>query len=184
MLSELFGRNVLTAVIAVEGLLLFAGLNSAGAQQTPGVPPALVANLHSDFALFRRGLSSEPGVNLIGASVVSDEYPGGEIGGRLAFWWFGWPSETRQTVLSRALAQIHFIDQVAGTSQGVTLIRTRRDLEKVQSEHSVGLLLWMEGADPIVGDPSRVRLFYDCGVRAIMLTHLYNNALAGSSSPS
>jgi microsomal dipeptidase-like Zn-dependent dipeptidase len=85
--------------------------------------------------------------------------------------------------LSRALAQIHFIDQVAATSQSVTLIRTRKDLEKVQSQHSVGLLLWMEGADPIVGDPSRVRLFYEHGVRAIMLTHLYNNALAGSSSP-
>ena len=171
-------------MIVVEGLFLLAGLNSGGGEQSPDVPPALVANLHSDFAMFRRDLSSEPGVNLIGASVVSDEYPGGEIGGRFAFWWFGWPSEARQTVLSRALAQIQFIDQVAATSQGVTLIRTRKDLERVQSQHSVGLLLWMEGADPIVGDPSRVRLFYEHGVRAIMLTHLYNNALAGSSSPS
>jgi microsomal dipeptidase-like Zn-dependent dipeptidase len=34
------------------------------------------------------------------------------------------------------------------------------------------------------GDPASVRAFYERGVRAIMLTHLYNNALCGSSSPS
>jgi membrane dipeptidase len=86
--------------------------------------------------------------------------------------------------LSRALAQIDYIDQVAAANADVTIIQTKGDLDGVKSRHSVGLLLWMEGADPIADDPTRVRLFYQRGVRAIMLTHLYNNALGGSGSPS
>jgi membrane dipeptidase len=176
----------LAAAIAFAPVLL-------GAQSLVSRTPAenqsktrgdLVANLHSDFAMFRGDLSREQGVNLIGASIVSDEYPGGEIGGRLAFWWFGWPSDARRTVLSRALAQIDYIDHIAAARADVTLIRNKDDLERVKSQHSVGLLLWMEGADSVADDPSRVRVFYDRGVRAIMLTHLYDNALGGSGSPS
>ncbi len=95
------------AIIAVTLFLSVPQEQKSAAEETPSATPAyFVANLHSDFAMFRSDLSRERSVNLIGASIVSDEYPGGEIGGRLAFWWFGWPSEARQTVLSRALAQI------------------------------------------------------------------------------
>jgi membrane dipeptidase len=173
------------AIIAVALFLSVPQEQKSAAEETPSATPAyFVANLHSDFAMFRGDLSRERSVNLIGASIVSDEYPGGEICGRLAFWWFGWPSEARRTVLSRALAQIDYIDQVAAANADVTIIQTKGDLDGVKSRHSVGLLLWMEGADPIADDPTRVRLFYQRGVRAIMLTHLYNNALGGSGSPS
>ena len=183
-------RNVrVIASSAIIALAIFLPgpqvLQSAGPGETASAAPtSFVANLHSDFAMFRGDLSREPTVNLVGASIVSDEYPGGEIAGRLTFWWFGWPSDARRTVLSRALAQIDYIDQVATANKGVTIIRTKDDLDVVKSRHSVGLLLWMEGADPLADDPARVQLFYQRGVRAVMLTHLYNNALGGSGSPS
>jgi membrane dipeptidase len=134
--------------------------------------------------MFRGDLAREEGVNLIGASVVSDNYPGGEIGGRILFWWFGWPADARHSVLSRALAQIDWINELATAHRGVRLVRNKEDLDEVASSHSVGLLLWLEGADPVAGDPADVRAFYERGVRAIMMTHLYNNAFGGSSSPS
>ena len=183
-------RNVrVIALSAITALAIFLSgaqepLSAAPGETPSAAPTSFVANLHSDFAMFRGDLSREPSVNLIGASIVSDKYPGGETAGRLTFWWFGWPSDARRNVLSRALAQLDYIDKVAAASADVTVIRTKDDLDAVKSRHSVGLLLWMEGADPLADDPARVGLFYQRGVRAIMLTHLYNNALGGSGSPS
>ncbi len=42
----------------------------------------------------------------------------------------------------------------------------------------------MEGGAALVDDVSRVLTFYDRGVRVISLTHLNNNELGGSGSPS
>src|SRR5215469_6561521 len=72
---------------------------SSASQETRALEAGvdLIANLHSDFAMFRGDLAREQGVNLIGASVVSDDYPWGQITGRLTFWWFGWAAEDRRT---------------------------------------------------------------------------------------
>jgi membrane dipeptidase len=48
----------------------------------------------------------------------------------------------------------------------------------------MGLVLVMEGGEPLIDDPARVRTFSDRGVRAIMLTHARDSALGGSGSPS
>ena len=142
---------------------------------------ALIANLHADFAMFKSGLMREEGVNLVGTSVVSEE---SGIGSWLTFWWLGWSAEARRTPLSRALAQLDLIDGLVGADRRLRVIRSRQDLEEVAAEHSTGILICMEGGAPLVDDVNRVRTFYDRGVRVISLTHLNNNELGGSGSPS
>jgi membrane dipeptidase len=142
---------------------------------------ALIANLHSDFAMFKSGLSREEGVNLVGASIVSEE---SGIGSWLTFWWLGWSAEARRTPHSRALAQLDLIDRLVSSDRRLRVIRSREDLEEVSAKHSTGILICMEGGAALVDDVSRVRTFFDRGVRVISLTHLNNNELGGSGSPS
>ena len=142
---------------------------------------AFIANLHADFAMFRSGLAREQGVNLVGASVVSEE---NGIGSGLTFWWLGWSAEARRTPLSRALAQLDLIDGLVSADRRLRVVRYREDLEQVSADHSTGILICMEGGAAVVDDISRVRTFYDRGVRVISLTHLNNNELGGSGSPS
>src|SRR5262249_20039738 len=99
----------LAGAVATLWVVYTSVLSSRASESAPHeVSADLIANLHSDFAMFRGDLTG--GVNLIGASVVSDDYPGGPITGRIAFWWFDWPADARQSVLSRALAQIDWIN--------------------------------------------------------------------------
>lgn len=149
-----------------------------------------VANLHADFPMFGRDFTKptkgtvsdfsrmrEVGIRLVGASIC----PGGfEM--RLAAWWWGWSAQDRVTPLARARAQIGLVLQHAKLDPTLRIVRTRPDLEAVR-DGALGLLLTMEGGGALVDDPTRVREFYEHGVRTISLTHLWDNELGGSGSP-
>lgn len=156
---------------------------------------AIVADLHSDFAIFHgdprhtdaalaelRQMRSA-GVALVGASILGGGIVG-NFGMRAAFWWYGWPSGERESSFARATAQLALIDRLVAADPAVRIVRTSRDLSAVQDRHVMGLVLVMEGGEPLIDDLARVRAFYDRGVRAIMLTHARDNPFGGSGSPS
>src|SRR5260370_23337639 len=101
--------------------------------------------------MFRSNLIREEGVNLVGASVVSEE---SGIGSWLTFWWLGWSAEARWTPLSRALAQLDQIDGLVSADRRLRVVRSREDLAEVAAEHSTGILICMEGGAALVGDVS------------------------------
>lgn len=156
---------------------------------------AIVADLHSDFAMFHGDphrldaataeltLMREAGVALLGASILGGGIAG-NLGMRAAFWWYGWPSGERESAFTRATAQLTLIHRLVATDPALRIVRTADDLPKGQDKNIMGLVLTMEGGEPLVDDPARVRTFYERGVRTIALTHARDNAFGGSGSPS
>jgi membrane dipeptidase len=66
----------------------------------------------------------------------------------------------------------------------VALIQSRVNLAALESSDKLGLMLSMEGAEPLGYDPEIVDIFWDLGVRMFSLTHNRRNAFAdGAAEP-
>ena len=62
--------------------------------------------------------------------------------------------------------------------------RTFAEIEAAQRDQKIGLILTMEGAEPLGSDLHLISIFYRLGLRAISLTHARENAAAaGEFSP-
>lgn len=73
---------------------------------------------------------------------------------------------------------------VRENAEQVTLVQTRSDLELVESSDRLGLMLSMEGAEPLGYDPEMADIFWELGVRMFSLTHNRRNAFAdGAAEP-
>jgi membrane dipeptidase len=105
------------------------------------------------------------GVGLIFATVfVCPEWGG-----------FGKVYRTPQEAHDQALEQLAYYETLASHPQ-LQIIRTRADLQRVQAtwqrppaERTIGLVILMEGADPI-RTPDEFAFWYEQGVRALGLT--------------
>ena len=67
---------------------------------------------------------------------------------------------------------------VAETRDRTLLVRTREDLEAVESGDRIGLVLAMEGAEPIGAAPELLDVYWALGVRIVALTWNRRNAFA------
>ncbi|WP_164974822.1 dipeptidase [Halegenticoccus tardaugens] len=118
-------------------------------------------------------------------SVVAEDFlPGMRAGGILARVAAVYVDDEYlpEMALHRALAvlaELH--DDVAG-SDGVELATTADDLDGALDDAAVTLVLGMEGAEPLMGDPRLLDAFYRCGVRLLTLTHSRRNAV-GEGAP-
>lgn len=158
---------------------------------------AFIADLHMDPLMHHRDLVHasndgatdiprlrQAGVDLAGFGIVTEPVPFlGEMGIRLAFWWWGWPAEARRSPLTRALAQLDALDGLLAVDPGLRLVRSRRDLDDVGAQRALGIIASLEGAQAFADDPTAVRRLHERGVRVVGLTHLRTNALGGSGSP-
>jgi membrane dipeptidase len=73
---------------------------------------------------------------------------------------------------------------VRENAEQVTLVQTRSDLKLVESSDRLGLMLSMEGAEPLGYDPEMADIFWELGVRMFSLTHNRRNAFAdGAAEP-
>jgi membrane dipeptidase len=150
-----------------------------------------IVNLHADFPMFNRdfsrrseeGVSDFPRMRGAGIKVLAASICPGGLEMRLAFWWWGWPPEARPTALTRAYAELALVEAHVARDASLRIIRTVGDLDGVLESDALGLLITMEGGDAVADDPSRVREFYARGVRTLELTHLRDNDLGGSGSP-
>jgi membrane dipeptidase len=79
----------------------------------------------------------------------------------------------------RALAQeAEFRRTVESNAERVCLVLTRGELE----DPRLRLVLSMEGAEPLEGDPGAFEAWYERGVRSAGLTWNYANEFAGGST--
>ena len=81
--------------------------------------------------------------------------------------------------LRKALRQIsHLAEELDGLAETVTLCRSLADIHAARTDGRIGLLLSLEGADPLQNDLSLLRIFYDLGVRGLGLTWSRRNYAA------
>jgi membrane dipeptidase len=77
-----------------------------------------------------------------------------------------------------ALDQIALLLAEIEVTPRLTLCRTFAEIERAQTEGRIGLLLTMEGAEPLGDDLDLLPIFYELGLRSISLTHARVNAAA------
>lgn len=80
--------------------------------------------------------------------------------------------------LQVALDQIALLDEELAVTPRLTLCKSFADIQQARGEGRIGVLLTMEGAEPLGDDLHLVRIFYELGLRAISLTHARSNAAA------
>jgi len=87
----------------------------------------------------------------------------------------------------RALLQAERLASLIRRSEGkLRSVRTRAELEAVVFAHRrdptiVGAIFGLEGAHALEGDIANLDILYEAGVRAIGLTHFFDNEYAGSA---
>jgi membrane dipeptidase len=84
--------------------------------------------------------------------------------------------EAREAALAQAV-ELHRALRENGDD--VFQIRTRGDLDRAGSDSRIGLLLSLEGGEPLEGDPARLDELWELGVRLVGLTWNFPNAFAG-----
>lgn len=85
--------------------------------------------------------------------------------------------------LRKALDQISYIYQEIDASKSdICLCRTADDLLKLETDGRIGILLSLEGADPLQNDINLLHIFYALGVRAVGLTWSRRNYAGDGSS--
>jgi membrane dipeptidase len=81
--------------------------------------------------------------------------------------------------LRRALAQISYLqEELDHLSAEIRLCHNLEDIRRSKTDARIGLMLSLEGADPLQGDLQLLRIFYDLGVRCLGLTWSRRNEAA------
>lgn len=98
-----------------------------------------------------------------------------------------WPVPTWTSRLARARYQARKLRRAAARDDALTLLRTRADLDTLlarrdQDPSAIGALLAVEGLHALEGEVAHVDTLVDDGYRMMSLTHMFDNALGGSST--
>jgi membrane dipeptidase len=83
--------------------------------------------------------------------------------------------------LRHALNQIALIKEEVNLLDNVVIVKDANDLDCIMNSDKIGVLLSLEGLEPIGTDISLLDTFYDLGVRAAGLTWSRQNAVADGS---
>jgi membrane dipeptidase len=131
----------------------------------------VVFDAHSDlpFQVVRERESGRESV------LESDFLPGmraGGVGMRVAAIYVD-DAYLPEMALHRALAALTELRADIGESEGVALATTADEFGRADT----ALVLGMEGAEPLMGDPRLLDTFYRSGVRVLTLTHSRRNAV-------
>lgn len=138
---------------------------------------ATVVDGHSDIftdIVFRRGRGEhevfakqhlpqlrDGGVNLVlSAAYIEPEYK---------------PERALKRAMQILGAALADLDE---TPDAARVVRTKEDLRQVVSDSALGLILGIEGAEPVEDSTESVRAFYEIGVRFLGLTWNQRNRLA------
>jgi len=83
--------------------------------------------------------------------------------------------------LREALLQIQAVKDDINESLHFVLVKTKDDLKALRNSDKIGILLSLEGAEPIHREISLLDVFYDLGVRGLGLTWSRRNNVADGS---
>lgn len=98
---------------------------------------------------------------------------------------------TEREAYAQALRQLDYYQRLADTTPRVRLVRTQAELDAVLAtwadgvafqEHAQGLVLLMEGADPII-EPQQFEEWYERGVRVVGLAWTATRYSGGTRAP-
>ena len=93
-----------------------------------------------------------------------------------------WPSNTWNDPAARALYQIKRLNTaIAASNERLTLVRSARDLSDAMREGRIGVLLALEGTQPLGRHAGNFATFFDAGVRMVGLAHFTDTPFAGSA---
>ena len=106
-------------------------------------------------------LLKEGGVNIVFVNLFENLHPEGS--------------------LKEALIEISELNSELENIDEAILIRSKDDLHKVLNENKIGLVLSMEGMEPISNEIGLLRTFYELGLRSAMLTWNWRNYFAAGS---
>lgn len=95
---------------------------------------------------------------------------------------FSNPFFDSSTELKNALNQINEIKKEINKNEDIILIKAKKDIEKVLSSDKIGIILSLEGLEPIGSDISLLETFYDLGVRAAGLVWSRRNMIGDGAS--
>lgn len=99
----------------------------------------------------------------------------------------GWPRETRNDLLKRAIYQSNKLDDTINGSNGrIKLIRSINDLDhflvlRKSQPNMVGALLALEGAHALQGKLPNLHKLYDSSFRIFGISHFFDNEAGGSA---
>jgi len=82
-----------------------------------------------------------------------------------------------ETALRVALDQIARLYTETAASQRFAICKSYHEIQKAREAGRIGLLITMEGVEPLGTDLDLLRVFYELGVRSIGLTHARSNAV-------
>ena len=77
-----------------------------------------------------------------------------------------------------ALDQIALIHTEVETTPRLMICRSFADIQRAQAEDRIGVILTMEGAEPLGDDPCLLQIFHQLGLRMLSLTHARTNSAA------
>lgn len=149
------------------------------ATELVGLDPDAVVDLHLDLLQELLVASGEP--NPFGSRWLPKLRSGGV---RLQ----GCPiyvpaEETGEAGLRAALRQINaFHAAIRENPDDVLLVRSRADLDRLADDGRVGLVLTLEGAEPVGYDLDLVDLLWQLGVRVVTLTRARANLYGGGNA--
>jgi microsomal dipeptidase-like Zn-dependent dipeptidase len=93
----------------------------------------------------------------------------------------GWPPKTWNSILQRALYGADKLKGIEERSNGaLRIVRTKDDLHRALHDHVIAGVLLSEGAHPLEGKLSNIKVMYDAGFRVLALQHFFDNDLGGS----
>ncbi len=98
-----------------------------------------------------------------------------------------WPIRTWTSRLARARYQAQKLRRATARDETLMLLRTRADLEQLLARRAdnprvMGTLLAVEGLHALEGEVANVDTLVADGYRMMSLTHMFDNALGGSST--
>jgi membrane dipeptidase len=133
-----------------------------------------VIDLHFDLPL---GLFLNRGRQKIIATDFLPEFQAGDIG-LLGVALYVEDQYLPNDALQVGLMQVaDLLGEVEATPR-LLLCRTFAEIERARREDRIGLLLTMEGAEPLGEEIGFLRIFYELGLRVLSLTHARQNAAA------
>ncbi len=98
-----------------------------------------------------------------------------------------WPVRTWTSRLARARHQAQKLRRATARDNKLMLLRTRADLDRMRARRAddpavIGALLAVEGLHALEGEVANVDTLVADGYRMMSLTHMFDNALGGSST--
>lgn len=113
------------------------------------------------FLEYHLPLLKKGGVDIVFANLFEDHHPEGS--------------------LKEAVLQASYIYNELDKTEEVKLIKYKEDLEEVIENRKTGIILSMEGMEPLGYDISILRLFYELGVRSAAITWNFRNYYAAGT---